>query len=142
MSVFGLSELHFMQLLWRGSPQRCRVRGTVHICCTKVVQSLTWRDVFGRQMSGQIGISRVKAGSFPICGLLRLASRTFPRCLCWAMGRQIIGSLQSCKDPPSPSDSQPARVMDSCWRIALSSAYSYFGTGLLYHGFWCICPGL
>jgi hypothetical protein len=61
----------------------------------------------------QVGLSRAEAGSFPIYGLLRLASRTFPRCLCWAMGRQIIRSLQSCKGPPSPSDSQPVGVMGS-----------------------------
>ena len=61
----------------------------------------------------QVGLSRAEAGSFPIYGLLRLASRTFPRCLCWAMGRQIVRSLQSCKGPPSPSDSQPVGVMRS-----------------------------
>ena len=61
----------------------------------------------------QVGLSRAEAGSFPIYGLLRLASGTFPRCLCWAMGRQIIRSLQSCKGPHSPSDSQPVGVMGS-----------------------------
>ena len=61
----------------------------------------------------QVGLSRAEAGSFPLYGLLRLASRTFPRCLCWAMGRQIVRSLQSCKSPPSPSDSQPVGVMRS-----------------------------
>ncbi len=61
----------------------------------------------------QVGLSRAEAGSFPIYGLLRLPSLTFPGCLCWAMGRQIIRSLQSYKGPPSPSDSQPVGVIGS-----------------------------
>ena len=64
-SVFGWSELQFMQLLWWAvMGASSAVAGLLNRSCIlcKVVQSLTWRDVFGRQMSGQVGSSRYRSG--------------------------------------------------------------------------------
>lgn len=58
-----------------------------------------------RQMSGQVGLSRVRAGSIPCFGLLRLTSSMIARCLCW-----VLGSIQSGRGPPSQSDSLPEGV--------------------------------
>ena len=35
----------------------------------------------------KVGLCRVRAGSFPLPGPMRLTSRTLPRCLCWVPGR-------------------------------------------------------
>lgn len=53
----------------------------------------------------KVALSRVKAGRLPVFGLLRMASHRIPCCLCCAMGKQVMGSLQSCHGPPRPSDS-------------------------------------
>ena len=66
----------------------------------------SWRWGAGRRVRlHKVGLCRVRAGSIPFPGLLRLTSSTFPRCLCW-----VLGSHQSWKRFPSPSDFLPARV--------------------------------
>ena len=98
---------------------------------------VSWRwGAWCRVWTVRVGLSRIRADSFPCFGLLRLSSSTIPRCLCW-----VLGSLQACKGPASLSDSLSAGVMAS-WQYALSNAYSCFGTGLLYHCFGCDCSGM
>ena len=91
-------------------PFPAAIPGSGNVATTPTDARLTpvsWRLGAGRRgWTLKVGLCRVRAGSIPFPGLMRLASRTFPFCLGW-----VPGGYPSWKGFPSPSDSLPERVM-------------------------------